>query len=52
VQELDLRPGGSLRYAMTAVGAEQVAFMESVGLPLTTESRKTFTAVEEPRRRA
>jgi uncharacterized protein YndB with AHSA1/START domain len=52
VRELDLRPGGSLRYAMTAVGGEQVAFMESIGMPPTTESRKTFTAVEEPRRLA
>jgi uncharacterized protein YndB with AHSA1/START domain len=50
VRELDLRPGGTLRYAMTAVGPEQVAFMEAAGLPLTTESRKTFTEVDEPRR--
>ncbi|MCE5292169.1 MAG: SRPBCC domain-containing protein [Nocardiaceae bacterium] len=46
VDELDLRPGGELRYVMTATGPDQVAFMDSVGLPLSTSSRKFFTAVE------
>ena len=45
VQELDLRPGGALVYTMTATGAEQIAFMESAGMPLATVSRKTFTEV-------
>lgn len=50
VIELDLRPGGTLVYEMIAVGPEQVAFMESAGLPLRSASRKTFTTVERPHR--
>ncbi|MFJ8623192.1 SRPBCC domain-containing protein [Kitasatospora sp. NPDC093550] len=50
VDALDLRPGGTLSYTMTATGAEQVAFMESAGLPLSTPSTKTFTVVEPQRR--
>ena len=45
VEQLDLRPGGALTYVMTATGPEQVAFMESAGLPLSTRSRKMFTTV-------
>ncbi|MBB5915802.1 uncharacterized protein YndB with AHSA1/START domain [Nocardia transvalensis] len=45
VDELDLRPDGELVYTMTATGPEQVEFMNSAGLPLATQSRKTFTAV-------
>jgi uncharacterized protein YndB with AHSA1/START domain len=52
VDALDLRPGGALTYTMTATGPEQVAFMEGAGLPLSTTSRKTFTAVEPTRRLA
>jgi uncharacterized protein YndB with AHSA1/START domain len=52
VRTLDLRPGGELTYAMTATAPEQVEFMESAGMPLTTESRKTFTEVSEPTRLA
>jgi uncharacterized protein YndB with AHSA1/START domain len=48
VAELDLRPGGALVYSMTATGREQIAFLEGAGLPLTTISRKEFTAVDEP----
>jgi hypothetical protein len=43
VRKLDLRPGGALVYTMTATGPEQVEFMKGAGMPLTTESRKTFT---------
>lgn len=50
VIELDLRPGGELVYELIAVGPEQVAFMESAGLPLRGVSRKTFTTVERPHR--
>ena len=50
VIELDLRPGGELVYELIAVGPEQVAFMESAGLPLRAVSRKTFTTVERPHR--
>jgi uncharacterized protein YndB with AHSA1/START domain len=50
VRALDLRPGGELVYLMTATAPEQVAFMESAGLPLSTESRKTFTELDAPNR--
>ncbi|MDR6613301.1 MULTISPECIES: SRPBCC domain-containing protein [unclassified Leifsonia] len=50
VSALDLRPGGELVYTMTATAPEQVAFMEQNGMPLSTESRKTFTTVERPTR--
>ena len=43
VRKLDLRPGGELVYGMTATGPEQVEFMKTAGMPLTTESQKTFT---------
>lgn len=46
VDKLELHPGGTLTYTMTATGPEQVAFMEGAGLPLSTTSTKTFTAVE------
>lgn len=52
VEELDLRPGGELRYTMTATGDAQIEFMHSVGMPLATTSRKTFTDVDPPRRLA
>jgi uncharacterized protein YndB with AHSA1/START domain len=50
VHALELRPGGELLYAMTAVAPPQVAFMKKAGMPLTTECRITFTEVV-PRRR-
>ena len=50
VVKLDLKPRGELVYTMTATGAEQITFMRGAGMPLTTESRKTFTEVVEPRR--
>jgi uncharacterized protein YndB with AHSA1/START domain len=52
VQTLEARPGGELVYTMTATGAEQIAFMEQAGMPLATESRKTFTEVDAPTRLA
>jgi uncharacterized protein YndB with AHSA1/START domain len=45
VHELDLRPGGEMRYTMIAVGAAQVQFMKQAGMPLTTESKLTYTAI-------
>src|SRR5215211_3244957 len=45
VDELDLRTGGDLVYTMTATAPEQVEFMRANGLPLETQSRKTFTGV-------
>jgi uncharacterized protein YndB with AHSA1/START domain len=52
VSELDLKPGGQLRYAMTATAPEQVAFMRETGNPLSVELRKTFTEVVPPARLA
>lgn len=45
VHELDLRVGGEMRYAMTAIDAAQVQFMKRAGLPLTTEAKLTYTAI-------
>ena len=50
--ELELRPGGQLRYTMTATAPEQVAFMRNTGNPLSVEVRKTFTEVAAPTRLA
>jgi uncharacterized protein YndB with AHSA1/START domain len=50
VAKLDLRPGGELVYTMTATAPEQIAFMESAGMPLSNESHKTFTEVDPSRR--
>ena len=50
VSQLDLRPGGELVYTMTATAPEMVAFMEQNGMPLSTESRKVFTDLDEPTR--
>jgi uncharacterized protein YndB with AHSA1/START domain len=52
VLSLDLRPGGVLLYTMTAVGADQIAFMKNAGMPLVTETRATYTEVDPPRRLA
>jgi hypothetical protein len=37
---------------VTATGPEQIEFMQSAGMPLVTESRKTFTSIDAPRRLA
>ena len=52
VRKLDLRPGGELLYAMTAIDPPQVAFMKKAGMPLTTEARITFTEIVPLRRLA
>ena len=52
VTELELRPGGQVRYTMTATGAEQVAFVENLCLPLSNEFRRTYTEVARPARLA
>ena len=52
VSELDLRPGGQLRYIMTATAPDQVAFMHDTGNPLSIEVRKTFTEAAAPTRLA
>jgi len=45
VRHLELRPGGEMRYAMTATGADQIDHMKKAGMPLTTEHQVTFTEV-------
>lgn len=45
VQQLDLRPGGELRYLMTAVDPPQVEFMRAEGMPLTTEAHLRYTEI-------
>lgn len=46
VRDIDVRPGGELLYLMTAVGAEEIAFMEQAGMPLATEAKVTYTEVQ------
>lgn len=50
VRSLDLRPGGELRYAMTAADPAQVAYMQQAGMPVTQECRITFVDVQPLRR--
>ena len=52
VRSIDLRPGGELKYAMTATAAPQVEFMKKAGMPLTNEHRIVYTEVQPPRRLA
>jgi uncharacterized protein YndB with AHSA1/START domain len=52
VRKLDLRPGGQLLYAMTAVDPPQVEFVKKAGMPLTTEPRITSTDIVPLRRLA
>lgn len=52
VHELDLRPGGDLRYTFTAVEEPQIELLRSAGMPLETTAQKRFTVVEPPRRLA
>jgi uncharacterized protein YndB with AHSA1/START domain len=52
VTDIDLRPGGQLLCTMTAVGAEQIAFVDGLGLPRVNAFRRTFTEVVAPERLA
>lgn len=52
VGKLDLRAGGELLYAMTAIAAEQVDFLKKAGMPITMQARVTYTEVTPPRRLA
>lgn len=45
VHELDLRPGGKLRYDMIAVGKEQLEFVKKAGMPPRHPAHATFTEV-------
>src|SRR5919201_5737097 len=50
VDKLELRPTGELVYTMTATAPQQIEFMRNTGMPLSTQSRKTFTEIDAPRR--
>lgn len=52
VSDLELRPGGQVRYTMTATEPEQIEFVRNLGMPLTSEFRRTFTEVTPPTRLA
>jgi uncharacterized protein YndB with AHSA1/START domain len=52
VRKLDLWSGGELVYAMTATGPEQIEFLKKAGMPLTIETRATYTEVVPERRLA
>lgn len=52
VQQLELRAGGALVYTMTATDPPQIEFMKKANMPLSTQTRATFTQVEAPRRLA
>ena len=46
VSTLDLRVGGALHYAFTAVGENQVKFMQQSGQPLTQHMKARYTFVQ------
>ena len=50
VSELELRPGGQLRYTMTATAPEQIAFVQNLGLPVSNEFHRTLTELVPPTR--
>lgn len=50
VHELDLRVGGTLRYDMIAVGAEEIEFMKKSGMGISHDTRGTFVEIEPLRR--
>ncbi len=52
VSKLDLRPGGELVYAFTAIAPEQIAFLTKAGMPVTQSIRGTYTEVDPQRRLA
>lgn len=52
VELFELRPGGQLRYTMTATGPDQIAYMKNAGMPLAIAAKATITAVDPPRRLA
>jgi uncharacterized protein YndB with AHSA1/START domain len=52
VRSIDLRPGGALRYAMTATATRQVEFMKNAGMKLTNEHLIVYTEVQPPARLA
>ena len=45
VSKLELRVGGALHYAFTAVGPNQIAFMKQANQPLTQHMKARYTVV-------
>jgi uncharacterized protein YndB with AHSA1/START domain len=52
VVAIDLRPGGELHYVMSAVGAEQIAYMQRANMPVSHDVRDVYTEVVPNRRLA
>jgi len=52
VRRLDVRRGGELLYAMTAIAPDQIEFLKKAGMALTNESLVTYTEVVAPKRLA
>jgi uncharacterized protein YndB with AHSA1/START domain len=52
VSKLELRPGGELIYAFTAIAPEQIAFLKKAGMPLRQKVRATYAEVDPMRRLA
>ena len=50
VDKIDVRPGGVLRYTMTATGPEQIAFLDGAGMPRSNELAVTYVDVDAPHR--
>jgi uncharacterized protein YndB with AHSA1/START domain len=50
VHKLDLRPGGELHYDMIAVGAQEIEFMKSMGMPVAQPARLVFREIVPHRR--
>jgi uncharacterized protein YndB with AHSA1/START domain len=45
VHDVDLRPGGEMRYAMRPTAPEQIEFMKRAGMPLVTEVRASYREI-------
>jgi uncharacterized protein YndB with AHSA1/START domain len=52
VDRIDVRPGGELRYTMTATGPEEVAFLARAGMPRSQQLTATYLDVQAPYRLA
>ena len=49
VNQIELRVGGALEYVMSAVGAEQIAFMKQANQPLSMTLKARYTLVNPKR---
>lgn len=52
VIDMDLRPGGELRYQMIATAPAQVEFMKNAGMPLSVDARLTYSEIIPQKRLA